>query len=206
MPQVPEREISHIFMVAKALSNSILKALKVNGTNIIVQNGAAAGQKAQHFMVHIIPRTDGDNVGIAIPQKSISQSDFDQIYSRLKTKVNSIFGIKGSTPPSSPPSSIDQKQDSTQKDLPSKKTPSSNSQSSYDQNRQDLIDEDKLSQEAEKAKKLLEEMGEELIEDNKELEIKKKKIVSFKENKERDVFSDNDDETPIDLDKISKLF
>src|SRR3989338_3114112 len=39
MPQMPEDELSHIFMVAKSLSNSILRALGARGTNIIVANG-----------------------------------------------------------------------------------------------------------------------------------------------------------------------
>ncbi len=93
MPQVPENELSHLFMVAKALSNALLKAMQVNGTNIIVQNGPAAGQKSQHFMVHIIPRKEGDNVGLGVPQKEIRDTDLEQIKTRLKKRVNEIFGI-----------------------------------------------------------------------------------------------------------------
>ena len=62
LPQVPENEISHIFMVAKAISNVMLRSLKSEGTTIFVANGVAAGQKAQHFMLHIIPRKDKDGV------------------------------------------------------------------------------------------------------------------------------------------------
>ncbi len=50
MPQLPEEEAAHVFMVAKALSNSILRSVDAQGTNIIVANGIAAGQRAQHFM------------------------------------------------------------------------------------------------------------------------------------------------------------
>src|SRR3989344_7642914 len=52
MPQMPEDDIGYIFMVAKALSHALLQALKAGGTNIFVANGLAAGQRAQHFMVH----------------------------------------------------------------------------------------------------------------------------------------------------------
>ena len=73
MPQMPDDEISHIFVVAKALSNASLRALEAQGSNIIVANGVAAGQKAQHFMIHLIPRMENDNIGFEIPQKSIPE-------------------------------------------------------------------------------------------------------------------------------------
>lgn len=75
MPQMPENELARIFMVAKQLSNILLKALDVRGTNIVVANGAAAGQRAQHFMIHIIPRKEGDGVNFVLP--SVEQSDTD---------------------------------------------------------------------------------------------------------------------------------
>ena len=49
MPQVPRDEIGHMFMVSKSLSNSMLRALNVNGTTIFVANGVTAGQKAPHL-------------------------------------------------------------------------------------------------------------------------------------------------------------
>jgi histidine triad (HIT) family protein len=75
MPQIPDDEISHIFAVAKALSNSSLRALEVQGSNIIVANGVAAGQRAQHFMAHLIPRKENDGVNFQVPQKTISEEE-----------------------------------------------------------------------------------------------------------------------------------
>jgi len=56
MPQMPEEVIQHMFMAAKGISHAILRALKAEGTTVFVANGGAAGQRAQHFMIHIIPR------------------------------------------------------------------------------------------------------------------------------------------------------
>ncbi|MBI4147855.1 HIT domain-containing protein [Candidatus Woesearchaeota archaeon] len=64
MPQVPDDVIGHIGQVSKACSHAMLKAMKIDGTTIFVANGMAAGQRAQHFMVHIIPRNEGDGVGV----------------------------------------------------------------------------------------------------------------------------------------------
>lgn len=79
MPQIPEEEIGHIFMVAKALSNASLRALEVQGSNIIVANGVAAGQRAQHFMVHLIPRKENDGVNFQIPQKTIPEKELQKL-------------------------------------------------------------------------------------------------------------------------------
>ena len=79
MPQLPEDEIGHIFMVAKALSNATLRALEVQGSNIIVANGVVAGQRAQHFMIHLIPRKENDNIGFQIPQKTIPEDELKRI-------------------------------------------------------------------------------------------------------------------------------
>jgi histidine triad (HIT) family protein len=79
MPQIPEEEIGHIFMVSKALSNASLRALEAQGSNILVANGVAAGQRAQHFMAHLIPRKEKDNVGFQVPQKNIPEAELKKI-------------------------------------------------------------------------------------------------------------------------------
>jgi len=89
MPQIPDDEIGHIFAVAKALSNSTLRALEVQGSNILVANGVAAGQRAQHFMAHLIPRKENDNVGFQIPQKTIPEKELKDIQKMLSESLGS---------------------------------------------------------------------------------------------------------------------
>ena len=83
MPQIPEDEISHVFMLAKSLSNSMLRSIDAQGTNIIVANGIAAGQRAQHFMAHIIPRKENDGVNFVLPQKTIEQGEIEEIGNKI---------------------------------------------------------------------------------------------------------------------------
>ena len=87
MPQIPKEEIGHIFMVAKALSNASLRALEVQGSNIIVANGVAAGQRAQHFMVHLIPRKENDGVDFQIPQKNIPEKELQKLMKILSESL-----------------------------------------------------------------------------------------------------------------------
>jgi len=89
MPQIPEDVIGHIFMTAKALSNAMLHALEVQGTNIIVANGVSAGQRAQHFMAHIIPRKSNDGVNFSLPQKTLDEKELDEIAKKLIEKLGS---------------------------------------------------------------------------------------------------------------------
>ena len=83
MPQIPDDEISHVFMAAKSLSNSMLRSIDAQGTNIIVANGIAAGQRAQHFMAHIIPRKENDGVNFVLPQKAMEQNEIEAIGNKL---------------------------------------------------------------------------------------------------------------------------
>jgi len=89
MPQIPDEELGHIFLVTKALSNSSLRALEVQGSNIIVANGVAAGQRAQHFMVHLIPRKDKDGLDFQIPQKTIPEKELEKLQKMLSKSLGS---------------------------------------------------------------------------------------------------------------------
>lgn len=90
MPQIPEDEVGYYFKVAKALSQASLKALQSHGTTIFVANGVAAGQKAQHFMIHVIPRVENDNVGLEIPHNRISEDDLNKVRKLLAEKLGAV--------------------------------------------------------------------------------------------------------------------
>src|SRR3989338_4868467 len=83
MPQIPDDEISHVFMAVKALSNSMLRGIDAQGTNIIVANGIAAGQRAQHFIAHVIPRKENDGVNFTLPQKTMEQDEIESTGNKL---------------------------------------------------------------------------------------------------------------------------
>ena len=83
MPQLPDDEVAYVFMVVKSLSNSMLRSIDAQGTNIIVANGVAAGQRAQHFMVHVIPRKENDGVNFVLPQKTMEQNEIEAVGNKL---------------------------------------------------------------------------------------------------------------------------
>jgi histidine triad (HIT) family protein len=93
MPLVPEEEMSHLFKVAHRISAAQLSGLKADGTNLFVANGAAAGQKAPHFMIHLIPRSEGDGMNaFTLPENSISEDDQEKLRQAILGKVGEAFG------------------------------------------------------------------------------------------------------------------
>jgi len=99
MPQIPEDEITHIAMVAKSLSNILLRSIGAQGTNIIVANGVTAGQRAQHFMVHIIPRMEKDDLQFTLPQNTLPEKELDEISKKLSKSLGEIKETESKVPP-----------------------------------------------------------------------------------------------------------
>jgi histidine triad (HIT) family protein len=97
MPLIPDEEVGYLFIITKAISHSLLRALKASGTNIFVANGIVAGQRAQHFMIHVIPRKEEDGLKLGIPENPISDKELADIKRILTKKINEIFGIKDET-------------------------------------------------------------------------------------------------------------
>ena len=98
MPQIPEDMVAHLGMVAKQLSQALLRSLKATGTNIFVANGGAAGQRALHFMLHVIPRAEGDKViGLDIPQSQLKPEDLIAVRQKLAPGIKAAlnFEIQG---------------------------------------------------------------------------------------------------------------
>ncbi len=94
MPQVPSQILSRIFTTAKMLSQATLKTVKSEGTTILVANGGLAGQRAPHFMVHIIPRLTGDGLTLAVGEGQVAPEVAAKVKVQLKETLSSLFGLK----------------------------------------------------------------------------------------------------------------
>ena len=60
-------------------------------------NGLAAGQRSQHFMLHIIPRKEGDGI-LEYEEKIIERNVQQKITSIVGPKVNELLGVKREIP------------------------------------------------------------------------------------------------------------
>jgi len=89
LPQVPKDLVAHMSMIAKHVSHTLLRSLKVEGTSWILANGALAGQRAQHVMLHLIPRVDDDGIGLMLP-KTILNPQTAQV---IKDKLTPVMDV-----------------------------------------------------------------------------------------------------------------
>jgi histidine triad (HIT) family protein len=92
--QVPEETLAVMTRVSKALTNALFSSMDVQGSNILVQNGPAADQKAPHFLMHVIPRFENDGLNFGWQPKKLSEDDMEKIFSKLTEKPISIGTIK----------------------------------------------------------------------------------------------------------------
>lgn len=77
MPQLSREETAHVAITTKIISHAILKGMNCGGTSIFIAQGIAAGQRAGHVIVHVIPREKEDGI-LLNPEDGEKTSAIDQ--------------------------------------------------------------------------------------------------------------------------------
>ena len=88
--QVPDFVVDHVFRIANKVSIAAFEALHVQGTNMLVNNGIAAGQDSAHFMVHILPRKEGDGLNLQWAPKQLGEEEMATVELQLKEEAKKI--------------------------------------------------------------------------------------------------------------------
>jgi histidine triad (HIT) family protein len=94
LPHVPEQVMKQLFLAARHISFAMLRAFSVQGTTLFVANGAAAGQRSPHFLMHIIPREQDDGL-FPVPTLELPPQQRQQLSSAL----SAVFGAAYGRPP-----------------------------------------------------------------------------------------------------------
>jgi len=92
---VPDYIVAELFVVANQLSKALFESLSVTGTNIIVNNGIAAGQTIAHFCISIIPRKDNDGINLQWQPKQLSDDEMSTVELQLKEETKNIGSFEG---------------------------------------------------------------------------------------------------------------
>lgn len=71
-------------VLAKAMILRLMDVLGCDGYNIVQNNEEAAGQTVFHFHMHLIPRYNGDNVGLGWKMGELSETDKEEILNKLQ--------------------------------------------------------------------------------------------------------------------------
>ena len=72
-------------ILAKKMATKMTEALKCDGFNIVQSNGEPAGQTVFHFHMHLIPRYEGDQVGITWKPGTLTDEVKNEILEKLKS-------------------------------------------------------------------------------------------------------------------------
>lgn len=84
--EIPEELAGKSMILAKKMANVLTRALKCDGFNIVQNNGEPAGQTVFHFHMHLIPRYEGDEVGLTWNPGSLTEEDKEEILSKVKAE------------------------------------------------------------------------------------------------------------------------
>ena len=70
-------------VLAKRMITKLTDVLGCDGYNIVQNNGEVAGQTVFHFHIHLIPRYEGDEVGLGWKMGELTDEVRDEILSKL---------------------------------------------------------------------------------------------------------------------------
>ncbi|GAA0804887.1 HIT family protein [Clostridium sp. AF19-22AC] len=71
-------------VLAKSMVLKLRDMLGCDGYNIVQNNEEAAGQTVFHFHMHLIPRYNGDGVGLGWKMGELSETDKEEILNKLQ--------------------------------------------------------------------------------------------------------------------------
>ncbi|MBN2367695.1 HIT family protein [Candidatus Woesearchaeota archaeon] len=96
--ETDDEVVEHIFVVANKVSSAIFDTLGAHGTNIVLNNGADAGQELPHVVVNVIPRKENDPLNLEWQPKQASQEELKTTSSMMKVYAEHIYSGKDKLP------------------------------------------------------------------------------------------------------------
>lgn len=86
MHLVPDHTLGHLAVISKYLSDLLIQTLGCVEVSSFIENGAAAGQQAQHFMVHLIPQYKNSMIDFST-NGSIDEYKLEELSKLMKKKL-----------------------------------------------------------------------------------------------------------------------
>ncbi len=98
LEQIPDYIVAELFSKANKISMACFETIGAEGTNILIQNGVAAGQKHAHAIIHIIPRREGDKLNLNWKTKQLSEEEMGTIELTVKQEASNIGAFETEKP------------------------------------------------------------------------------------------------------------
>ncbi|GEM_PF-499414 len=98
LESVPDYVVAHAFNVANKISVALFEALGAQGTNIIVNNGTAAGQEFAHLMIHVIARRQNDGMNFQWQPRQLTEEQMSTVELTIKEQTKNIGAFEKEKP------------------------------------------------------------------------------------------------------------
>ena len=81
---IDEETLGKAALLAKKMVTKLTDVLGCDGYNVVQNNEPCAGQTVFHFHMHLIPRYEGDNVGLGWPVGKLTDEVKNEILEKIK--------------------------------------------------------------------------------------------------------------------------
>lgn len=89
--QLPDKIAAELFSKTRIILLALFEGLGAHGTNFVVQNGTAAGQRQPHVALHLVPRWENDGLDFMWKPKQLSEEEMSTVELRLKQETKNIL-------------------------------------------------------------------------------------------------------------------
>lgn len=81
---IPDELLPDLASLTKKITQLVFDAGEATATNVIINNGTAAGQESAHMTIHVIPRMQRDGLQLGWQPIEIPDEQLDDIEKRLR--------------------------------------------------------------------------------------------------------------------------
>ena len=82
--ELPDELAGKAMILARHMATKMTERLHCDGFNIVQNNGELAGQTVFHFHMHLIPRYEGDGIGLGWTHAPLSDETRDAVLQAMK--------------------------------------------------------------------------------------------------------------------------
>lgn len=95
MPMVPDEVLGHLSAISKYLSDLLIQTFHPKDVSVFIANGAAAGQQSQHFMMHVIPRYEDDDLNFDLRGDRLNDEELKDLSEKIRKRLEEMNASHG---------------------------------------------------------------------------------------------------------------
>lgn len=85
--ECPPALYGHLMQVVAAVDARLHHVLSCDATNILINNGPAAGQEVPHLHIHVIPRFSDDKMALKVAKQSYQEQEMAEYGTKLRFTI-----------------------------------------------------------------------------------------------------------------------